>query len=320
MSAGDTTAPTDGGRPEPEGAELGYLATLSNWGRWGPGDELGTLNFISAPARLEAVASVRLGRVVSCGRPIPDDRTIEDEKPFLRHVLSSGAEAPPAGPAYAEEWIGLYVHGHSTTHLDAPSHAFWDGQMYGGRPAAAVKPGSGAGASAVAAAGGSIVGRGVLFDIARVRGVSWLGPGDPITVVDFASCEERLGVAVGEGDILFVRTGRGARQAEVGRTDPRNEGNPGLGVDVLPWLSERRVALLGTDVVAEVRPRPPSALTSPVHTVALVAMGLWLVDNLELERLAEACAQAERWSYLVVVAPLNITGGTGSPVNPIAVL
>lgn len=310
---------------KPEGSvdeldEIRLFRELSNWDRFGPDDELGTLNFIGGPQRVAAARSILDGRAISCGRPLPDTSTIENSKPFLRHVVRSGMDAPSTGMGYAEEWLGLYVHGYASTHLDAPAHAFWDGQMYGGRPANTVQPGSGAAVGSVASAASAAVGRGVLFDLPSVRDTSWLEPGDAITIADMVACEERHRVEVGTGDILFVRTGREARHLELGPIDPQADGNPGLATEVLAWLAERQVALLGTDVVAEVRPRPSGTIVSPVHTIALVAMGLWLVDNLALEQLAIACSEADRWSFFAIVAPLVLTGGTGSPVNPIAVL
>jgi kynurenine formamidase len=288
---------------------------LSNAGRWGAEDELGTLNHITAGARVAAANSVNSGRVVSCARPLPDPTTALAEQRLMRHVLRSGTEASAEGYAFAEEWIGMHIHGHDVTHLDALSHFFWNGRMYNDRPASEVSALSGAAVLGVAAVVRETVGRGVLLDFADPDA---LQPGGEITPADLSACEAREHLTVGKGDIVFVRTGRDARAKAAGTIDPTNEGAPGFALECADWFAEREIAVLGTDVAGETR--VPGQRRFPAwHVLTLVAMGLWLIDNLALDDLRDACREEDRWHFLVVFPVLPLRAATGSPVNPLAI-
>jgi len=161
----------------------------------------------------------------------------------------------------------------------------------------------------------------VLLDLPRALGVDWVDPGTGITVEQLEAAEESQGVSVAEGDILLVGTGRDARRAAVGPWSPHETGLAGLHAECVPWLHERGIAVLGCDGVSD--QLPPLGIPDwfmPIHQCTLVAMGVHLLDNLRLDRLAEACAREARWAFQFTVAPLRIDMGTGSPVNPIAVL
>jgi kynurenine formamidase len=207
----------------------------------------------------------------------------------------------------------------AVSHLDALCHVFVGGRMYNGFPATEVRS-TGARRNSVMAAADGIVGRGVLLDLARLRGVEWLEPGEAVGPEELAAAERAEGVRVEEGDVLLVATGRDARRAARGPWDPVAQGLAGLHPECIPWLHERGVAVLGCDGVSD--PLPGNAAPGwpiPVHQCCLVAMGVHLLDNLELGRLAAACARHGRWSFLFAAAPLRVAGATGSPVNPIAV-
>jgi kynurenine formamidase len=291
------------------------MSRLSNAGRWGADDELGTLNHITPAARVAAANSVTSGRVVSCARPLPDPATAFAEQRLLRHVLRSGTEAAAEGYSFAEEWIGLHIHGFDVTHLDALSHVFWDQRMYNDRPASDVSALSGAGSLGVAAAARETVGRGVLLDLADPDG---LQPGAQITVADLQACEARERVTVGRGDIVFVRTGRDARGPGAGTIDHASEGAPGFALECADWFAEREIAVLGTDVAGEARAAGQQRFPA-WHVVTLVAMGLWLIDNLALGELQDVCRAEDRWHFLLVFPVLPLRAATGSPINPLAV-
>ena len=157
----------------------------------------------------------------------------------------------------------------------------------------------------------------MLLDIPRTRGVDFLEPGDPIFPEDLERAETAAGLGVESGDVLFVATGRWAARDANG---PGKMGQPMAGLDVscLPWLHERGVAALGSDGISDVIPPRVGGMGIPIHTVAIVAMGLHLLDNLELATLAQTCAAEERWEFLITIAPLVLMHGTASPVNPIA--
>jgi kynurenine formamidase len=166
-----------------------------------------------------------------------------------------------------------------------------------------------------------IVGRGVLLDIPRLHGVEYLEPGTAITPGDLTAAEAVHDVEVTEGDILLVVTGRDARRAACGPWHPYTDGLAGLHPECIPWLHDRGIAVLGSDGISDVLPgRHPHGWPMPVHQCVLVAMGVHLLDNLRLDRLADACARQAQWSFLFTIAPLLVDGGTGSPANPIALL
>jgi kynurenine formamidase len=165
-----------------------------------------------------------------------------------------------------------------------------------------------------------IVTRGVLMDIARLKGVPYLEPGTRIYVEDLETWERQAGIRVSSGDAVFVRTGRWARRAEVGPWNvARNVA--GLDASVIPWLKERDVALLGSEAAQDVSPQPEGSEIGGLllHDFALIMLGIHLFDDTNLEALARVAAESNRWKFLLMAGPLPVRNGTGSPVNPIAV-
>lgn len=295
---------------------------VKSWGRWGPDDERGALNLITPKKRAAAAALARSGEVVSCARELPVVPSAENPTPALHFMARAGDACAIEGTGGLEatmDFVGVAFHGMAVSHIDALCHVLVDGRMYNGRPASAVKS-TGAEAGSIMVAREGIVGRGVLLDIPRLRGVPWLDGDACIAPDELVAAEQAAGIEVGEGDILLVATGRDARREAHGPWDPIEGGLAGLHPECIPWLRERDVAVLGSDGVSD--PLPNNAAEGwpiPVHQCTLVAMGVHLLDNLMLGRLAEACARHGRWEFLFVVAPLRIEGGTGSPVNPLAV-
>ncbi|MBB2949106.1 kynurenine formamidase [Actinoplanes lutulentus] len=285
---------------------LGYFATLSNWGRWGDDDERGTLNLITDDVRLAAARAVRHGRSVSCGWEVAVPADMERSTTTCPCAAEMpGAENMPARFhadrrwGFSSERIGITFHGNTVTHLDSPCHMYWDGTMYNGRPHDMVDATTGSGWAAVTAAADGIVTRGVLLDVAQ-------------TVVfpkDLEAAERRQGVQVRSGDAVLLRTGR-----------PGTDGftQAGWHASCLPWLHDRGVALIGADTPQDVQPSGYDAVLMPVHAVGLVAMGLWLLDNCDLEACAATAAELGQWDFQLAVAPVRFAGTSGSPVNPIA--
>lgn len=296
----------------PRGAEdvARLHETLSNWGRWGSDDQLGTLNLITPARRAAAAADVRSGRSVSCARELDTRPAPDNPIPATHHMIGTAGEGGGA------DWIAVGSHGYATSHLDALCHIFRGEQLYNGYAIERVTA-RGARELGIQAWRDGIVARGVLLDPPHVRGVPWLEPGEALHPDDLERCEAECGVRVAEGDALLVRTGRWAHRREHGPWDPHDR-LAGLHASCLPWLYERGVAILGGDGVSDVTPSQVDGVRLPIHAVAIPTMGLPLLDNLELERLGEACRQEGRWSFLLTVAPLVIEGGTASPVNPIA--
>ena len=174
------------------------------------------------------------------------------------------------------------------------------------------------GCSNIANLQGGIVTRGVLLDIPRLKGVPYLEPGTPIYMEDLEAWEEMAGVTVRPGDAVFVRTGRWARRADVGPWD-LSERAAGLHASVTPWFKARDVSFLGGDGASDLSPSGVDGVSLPVHLLAIVAMGVDLFDNQDLEALAETAAELNRWEFMFVAAPLAVENGTGSPINALAI-
>ncbi|MGW2646965.1 cyclase family protein [Streptomyces sp. NPDC001393] len=289
---------------------------VRTWGRWAPADR-GAWNRVTADRVRRATAAVRSGTVVPLGlpwntRPGPDNR-----KPALHHMTDLGDVQSPE-PSVRKDFIAADYHGKGITHLDALCHIAYRGRLYDGRRAGDVVDSAGARFGAVSALG-PLVTRGVLLDLPAVLGVRWLEPGRAVHAEDIAVAETALDVTIGEGDAVLLRSGHVRRRAELGAWDP-DTASAGFHVDAVPLLAERGIVLLGGDGDSDVRPSPVEGVHSPVHALAMAAMGVPLLDNLDLEALSAAASAAGRYEFLLVAAPLNIPGGTGSPVNPVAVL
>jgi kynurenine formamidase len=303
---------------------LGYFDSCSNWGRWGPDDELGTLNHLTPAHRRTASALVRDGVSVSCARRIPTRQLDADFTNPPLHLMTSSGEAwvgkptPPNVAQTSGDFIGLAFHGLVVTHVDSLCHVFRDGHMYNGHPADRVGTASGATAQSIEVAHDGMIGRGVLLDIARAMGVRWLEPGQPVFPEDLESAERAEGVEVGPGDFLLCRFGTMALRNEEGPSRTVFERRPGLHAACLPWLHERQVAMLGSDSAQDALPSGYDRIRIPIHEVGIVAMGLWLIDNCDLEAIGDTAARIGRWEFLLSIGPLRIQNGTGSPVNPIA--
>jgi kynurenine formamidase len=286
---------------------------VKNWGRWGPEDERGALNFITDAVRQKAARTVQDGVSVSCALPLNTVASAENSSPVTHLMVRAGDLPEATGTA---DYFAIAPHGMAHTHLDALCHIFYQGQMYNGFPAGAVLS-SGASRCAITTGDQGIVSRGVLLDIPATRGLDWLEPGDPIYPSDLEAAEERAGLRAEEGDILLVRTGRHRRNTRTGASNAR-EMVAGLHAACLPWLHERRVAVLGCDGISDVLPSRVEGVGLPIHLVAIPGIGLHLIDNAQLDDLADACAQRRRWQFLLTLAPLRLQRGTASPVNPIA--
>lgn len=287
------------------------------WGRWGPDDERGALNHMTPQRIVAATHLVQTGRCISLALPIDTVGGPANKKPAL-HYMSQFADRDPGEPSANMDYVGVDYHGKATTHIDALCHMVYAGTMYNGRSQEVVTS-AGSSFGSVTAAADGIVGRGVLLDMPRLKHVPWLEPGTPIYRSDLEAAEQAEDLVVGPGDIVVIRTGHYALRQAVGAWDASNLSS-GLHVSAVPWLRERDIAVLGSDGDNDLRPSPISGVHSPIHALAIVGLGVLLLDNLDLEVLARECAQESRWEFLLTVAPLRIPGGTGSPINPVAVL
>jgi kynurenine formamidase len=290
------------------------------WGRWGDDDQRGALNLLTADQARRAAGLVQSGVVVSCGREVAVAPAVDNPVPAQHHMTLAGdVGGRRAGLQASADFVGVSFHGMANSHIDALCHVFVDGAMYNGFPASDVTS-LGARRNSIEAAFGGIAGRGVLVDLPRHRGVEWLEPGEVVLPDELEAATTAQGTVLEVGDIVLISTGRDARRAVHGPWDPNAEGLAGLDAECVGWLAERDPSVLGSDGVSDVLPANDHAWPMPVHMCLLAGMGVHLLDNLHLGRLAAACAAEGRWEFLFVVAPLQIRGGTGSPANPIAML
>jgi kynurenine formamidase len=285
---------------------------------WGPADRRGALNYLTPTTVLAAAGEVKLGRSVSIAAPIEYRVTADNPEPARHKMTQTGDSAAKDGLSFAMDQIGMNIHGNADTHVDALSHVIYDGRLYNNRPADIVGD-TGAAELSIATAADGIVGRGVLLDVPRARGVPWLEPGDHVTADDLAAAEQDQQVQVREGDLAFIRVGHRLRRFQLGPWDAA-DARVGLHPTVVEYLAARRIALLGSDGNNDTAPSVVSGVDFPVHVLAIAALGVHLIDYLDFTVLAPLCAEFRQWSFLCVIAPLRLALATGSPVNPIAIL
>jgi kynurenine formamidase len=299
--------------------EFGRLfQALSTWGRWGDNDQLGALNHVTPERVAEAATLVQKGVTVTLSWPLQTEASAHTPQPAEHRMTTEGDAHASSGMVVEKDYVGIHYHGDTHTHLDALCHIGYEGLLYNGVPIDVVTS-EGATADSVELLKDGLVGRGVLLDIPAHRGVQWLEPGDSILREDLEASEEEQGVAVREGDILLIRTGHARRLDELGPWDTPNH-KAGLHPTALTFVAERGVAVLGSDGNSDTAPSVTEGVEYPIHVLALNAMGVWLLDYLRFEELLAVCRQQGRWEFVFVAAPLRITGGTGSPINPIAIL
>jgi kynurenine formamidase len=295
-------------------AEFDALMTrISNWGRWGKDDQLGALNLITPEKRRQAATLVREGVTVSMAR-LAIKQPADDSPGFVHRMVELPKRDADISSA-ADEYSVQY-HGFTQTHLDGLCHLVYRGKMYNGFSQDEVTKG-GARKLGVEAFRNGILTRCVLMDIPRLHGVRYLEGGRPIDPDDLEAWERQAGVKVERGDAVLIRTGRWARRQQEGPWDIM-KGSAGLHASCLPWLKQRDVAVVGSDLALDVLPSGVDGVVLPVHWGVVVAMGVPILDNCDLEAVGEAAAGRRRWSFLLTVAPLAVEGGTGSPVNPLA--
>jgi kynurenine formamidase len=291
---------------------------LSNWERWGPDDDRGCLHHVT-PQRVTAAARlVREGRSITLSLPLNTQQAVNNPVPADHHMTMLGDATADADPVqFIKDYVGADYHNDGHTHIDALCHVAYQGMLYNGRPENSVTA-RGAALNTIEVLKDGLVGRGVLLDIPRVRGVPWLEPGEHILAEDLERAEHEQGVTVRGGDILVVRTGHVRRLNERGPWDTVST-KAGLHPSAMEFIARRAVAVLGSDGNNDTAPSSTEGVGFPIHVLAITAMGVHLLDYLQLEELRAMCEQTGRWEFLFSAAPLRIAGGTGSPLNPVAV-
>ena len=290
---------------------LRWQTELSNWGRWGKDDELGTLNLITPAKRKRALALAREAFSVSLARDGNTVKGVDNPCPMEWELTTDRPETVTDRIAYP------CIHGPGTTHLDSFAHMFFDGKMWNGYSRNLVTKEGGAAKVSILTMKSGILTRGVLYDIPKLKGVPYLEPGTRIFPEDLEAWEKMAGVKAGPGDALVLRWGKWARRAQVG-AQPGDEA-AGLDNSVIPWLKKRDIGLLVWET-AGYNPQPPGDLVrNALHNFVLEILGVHILDRADLEAVSQAAAARKRWEFMLTVAPLAIPNGTGSPVNPLAI-
>jgi len=291
-----------------------WMTELSNWGRWGKDDQLGTVNLITPAKRREAAALVRSGVSVSLSRTAETEKAADNNLPFQHVMTSTGAN--PSGGSYAVDTYSVSYHGWAHTHMDSLCHMFYQGKMYNGYSQQETTK-SGANKLAITNFRNGIFTRGILMDIPRMKGVPYLEPSQAIYPEDLDAWAKKAGFQVEPGDVVFIRTGRWARRAAKGPWDA-SKSSAGLYASCARWLKQHDVAMVGSDGASDVMPSGVDGVTQPIHQLVLIAIGMPIFDNCDLEALSEAANREHRFVFLITASPLTVGGGTGSPLNPIA--
>jgi len=298
-------------RPIPTKAEVeSYLLDRQNWGRWGADDQVGAVNLITAEKRVRAASLARSGRAVSLSREFPKNPAPNNANP-AQHFMGLLERGSGGG---AIDYYGISYHGQASTHLDSLCHVWNENGMWNGRRPEAEIAFDGARWGAITNWSTGIITRGVLLDVPRFRGEPFVTQERPIHGWELEDIAKAQGVALEPGDALVVYGGREAWD----RVNPiwgSGNSRPGLHASCLPLIRDSDVALL----VCDMMDLAPNGYDLPwsVHGV-IFAYGVGLVDNALLEPLAAACAEEGRYHFMLMVLPLVVVGGTGSPLNPIA--
>ena len=294
---------------------------LSNWGRWGDTDELGTLNFVTAERRVAAARLVVTGKIFDLGMSLDADgpqRGGARFNPIHRMTSLPGEDVRPGGMMVADDMIIMPLQ--CSTQWDALAHVGYDGLLYNGAPASTVTARAGATRNSIDRVVDRLVGRGVLLDIATLKGAECMAGGEEITPDDLNAAEKRQGVEVGSGDILLIRTGWHGKLRSGDTVAYMGREAPGIGLACCEWLYDREVAAVAADTRAvEVSPSSDPPATHPVHMVLLRDLGMTLGEMFDLEELARDCEADGVWQFLFSGAPLKVTGGVGSPLTPLAI-
>jgi kynurenine formamidase len=281
--------------------------SIKNWGRWGANDQLGSANLLTDAKRKQAADLVKLGQTVSLSHNLMTEKADDNGSPFEHTMIG----------ANTLDNFRVSYHGYAHSHIDGLCHILYKGQTYNGYATADVNTPAGCTRLGIDNLKQGVITRGILIDIPRLKGLPYLEPGTAVYVEDLEAWEKKAGIKIGTGDAILLRTGRWARREKVG---PWAVGRSAAGfhASVAPWIKARGVAFVGGDQAQDVVPSMVEGVALPVHTLLLTGLGINLLDNQDLEAVAVMAAKLNRWEFMLTIAPLAVTGGTGSPANILA--
>jgi kynurenine formamidase len=303
-----------------------------NWGKWGPKDEIGTLNFTTAQDIVAAARLVKKGKVISLA--LNFDHTgpqgAKSKYPSLGRtnpihtMLRTGTDAYSGvldhrGIRAADDMVVMPLQ--CGTQWDGLGHVFYENYMWNGYDCREVTS-NGAQKCGIEKTKSKMVGRGVFLDVARALGKKWLDDGYGITVADLDKTAKMQNVTVKRGDFVVVRTGQMEAKLEAGSWDGYPGGDaPGFSFETLEWIKRTELAALASDTWGcEVRPNESEqGINQPWHWITIPIMGMTMGEIFYVKDLAEDCAADKTYEFLFVAPALPITGAVGSPTNPLAI-
>ena len=293
-----------------------WRTEFKNWGRWGPDDQKGMTNLITPEKVQEATALVQDGVVISLAHPVPQEVAADVNENGLFYRTTNRISATGTSDTYRVSYHGLTV-----AHMDTWCHRFFDGEMYNAIPVEGnLTEEEGCREGSVMNWRDGVTTRAVLYDIPQLMGVEWIEPGTPITRAHLEAWEERSGVKAGPGDVVVLYVGRWKRREQLGAWRGQV---PGYYADTVPWMREREPAFIAHDFNIDWQPRPgwteeQGIRGGPIHEAALHWLGIGILECLDLERAVETARELDRYEFMITWAPLPVEGGSGSPVNPLA--
>jgi kynurenine formamidase len=287
---------------------------VSNWGRWGKDDQLGSANLVTPAKRKQAIALAKDAVSVSLAHNPLTERAEDNASPF-EHSMNPTVSRPLQ--LSLVDTYKVSYHGYAHSHIDALCHILYKDRTYNGYARVDVETERGCAKLSIDNLKNGIITRGILLDIPRLMNLPYLDPGAAVYTEDLEAWERKAGVRIAAGDAIFLRTGRWARREKLG---PWNvaQNAAGIHASVAPWIKARGIAFIGSDVALDVLPSRVEGVTLPMHILMITALGINLLDNQDLEALADTAAKLNRWEFMLTVAPVPVTGGTGFPVNAIA--
>jgi kynurenine formamidase len=292
--------------------------SIKSWNEYSSSTlERGALNHITPAIAAAASRLVTEGQIIKMGLAWNTVSGPDNAKPALHYMTELSIDTPDESPNCNKDFIGIDFHGKAASHLDAITHISFKDQLFGGKSSIESVNATGSSWGTVDTVG-PISTRGILLDAARFLNLDWVEPGTAIHASDVLKYEEKYGFEIGQGDCVLLRSGHFARRSKLGVWDP-SDFSAGFHVDVMQLFKDRKVSVIGADGDSDVRPSPVEGVGSPIHVLALPGLGIPLLDNLDLEALGKKCHEVKRWTFNMIIAPLNIPRGTGSPVNPIAI-
>jgi kynurenine formamidase len=304
--------------------------TPSNWGRWGPNDEVGALNFLTPAEVLRGVQSVKQGKVITIGMAIgnkggdpvwpgrmPAQRLMTQDK---GHYVSGKLNPLAGGLEYADDFVVMFLQG--STQYDALGHTWYDDKIWNGYDATTTTGGLEK-ASVFPIAQRGVVGRGLLLDVARARGKDALDKGEEIHLPDLLDAAKKQGVTIEKHDILLVRTGflnTFFTQGSAKFYEGFNEPGLSYSKELVQWFYEMEIPALCTDTIAnETTVHKETGIFLPLHAALMCKLGVALNEICDLEELGQSCAQDKQYTFLYAAAPIKFKNATGAPVNPIVI-